>query len=369
METRPGIESLCCVNAECKDYGRRGQENVRVRKVYGRDQIRYLRCKSCGEEFSERKGTALYQCKIAEVKAVAVIDHVDSGCGVNVTARLVGVNRGTVSRLIKHNGRVDRQLHDGLVQGITPRVLEFDEKWSYTGHKHHTEADGEGEGGDRWDVNCLDPETKLLISVIPGPRTAETITASVADAHQRLQPGLTPPAIFTDGEAAYVDAIRHVFGTPYPAPRSSHRGRPPLPIIRIPQSLVYTQIVKHRSGQRVVKVDIRPVFGKSKLPALLHRLGWHLPNTSAIERFNLTDRTRNCRKARKTICFSKSCRVHDATTFISALRYNFHHCHRSLQLKLEDGSILKRTPAMAAGLSSHPFSTLELLRLCPVGLR
>ena len=117
METRPGIESLCCVNAEGKDYGRRGQENVRVRKVYGRDQIRYLRCKSCGEEFSERKGTALYQCKIAEVKAVAVIDHVDSGWGVNVTARLVGVNRGTVSRLIKHNGREDCQLHDGLVQG------------------------------------------------------------------------------------------------------------------------------------------------------------------------------------------------------------------------------------------------------------
>lgn len=121
----------------------------------------------------------------------------------NVTARLVRVNRGTVSRLIKHNGREDCQLHDGLVQGIPPQVLEFDEKWSYTGHKHHTEADGEGEGGDRWDVNCLDPETKLLISVIPGPRTAETITASVADAHQRLQPGLTPPAIFTDGEAAY----------------------------------------------------------------------------------------------------------------------------------------------------------------------
>jgi hypothetical protein len=29
---------------------------------------------------------------------------------------------------------------------------------------------------------------------------------------------------------------------------------------------------------------------------------------------------------------------------------------------------MKRTPAMAAGLADHLFSTLELLRLCPLGL-
>jgi hypothetical protein len=29
---------------------------LKLRKTYGKDQIRYLHCASCGEEFSERKG-------------------------------------------------------------------------------------------------------------------------------------------------------------------------------------------------------------------------------------------------------------------------------------------------------------------------
>lgn len=52
-------ESLACVNDECEAYGQKGQGNLRVRKVYREDEIRYLRCGFCGKEFSERKGTAL----------------------------------------------------------------------------------------------------------------------------------------------------------------------------------------------------------------------------------------------------------------------------------------------------------------------
>jgi hypothetical protein len=36
-----------------------GQDNLTVRKIYGQDRIRLLRCRTCGEEFSERRGTAL----------------------------------------------------------------------------------------------------------------------------------------------------------------------------------------------------------------------------------------------------------------------------------------------------------------------
>ena len=73
MEARVDLKSLCCLNAECKEYGQRGKENLRVRKEYGQDQIRYLRCSICGEEFSERKGTALWNSKIAESKVVSII--------------------------------------------------------------------------------------------------------------------------------------------------------------------------------------------------------------------------------------------------------------------------------------------------------
>ena len=95
------MENLCCLNAQCNAYGQRGQANLRVRKIYGADRIRYLRCGCCGEEFSERKGTALFNCKIGEAQAISVIEHLDSACGLNATARLVGVSKDAVRRLLR----------------------------------------------------------------------------------------------------------------------------------------------------------------------------------------------------------------------------------------------------------------------------
>ena len=118
----------------------------------------------------------------------------------------------------------------------------------------------------------------------------------------------------------------------------------------------------------MVKVDIRPIFGKSKLKTVVKALGWNQANTSAIERFNLTDRLRNGRKARKTLAFSKRIDLHDSMSWITAVRYNFLHPHRSLRRRMPDGQWVHRTPAMAAGLANHPYSTMELLRICPVGM-
>ena len=61
-------------------------------------------------------------------------------------------------------------------------------------------------------------------------------------------------------------------------------GRPPAAVLRVPQDLVYAQVVKHRRGGRVKKVEIRPIFGKTKLPQVVAALEWKQANTSALER-------------------------------------------------------------------------------------
>lgn len=53
--TRPLLASLACVVETCDLYGQVGQNNLTIRKMYGQDQIRYLRCRACRQEFSERK--------------------------------------------------------------------------------------------------------------------------------------------------------------------------------------------------------------------------------------------------------------------------------------------------------------------------
>jgi len=370
MLPRPDLEELCCLNSECTLYGQKQANNLVVRKTYGSDQIRYLRCRCCGEEFSERKETALFNLKISEAKAVSVLDHLDVGCGVVTTAELVHVSKDTVSRLIRVTGRVSRKIHDCKIRDVRPLAIQCDEKWSYAVKKqrHLTQKDDITQAGDRWDINSIDPQTKLLISLVPGSRSVENVQQLMTDTASRLAPDAPKPAFFTDGAPFYPDLILQTFGHYYVPPRTYTRGRPKAPILRVPHDLVYAQVVKTRQNGRIINVEVRPIFGKNKLPTVIKALGWQKANTSAIERFNLTDRCRNRRKARKTLAFSKRARFHDWMSWISAVRYNFYHPHRSLRQKNAQGQWLKRTPAMAAGLVDHIFSATELLRLCPCGL-
>lgn len=363
MTPKKSIDSLCCLNTECKEYGQTGRKNLSVRKIYGKDNIRYLRCHFCCQEFSERKGTGLFNLKIREEKAVSVIEHLDSGCGVVNTCRLVGVSKETVRRLIMTVGKSSMDIHNILVRNVNATALQFDEKWSFTGKKKANikPEDEEGSNGDRWDINGIDPVSKLLLTLISGPRTAENIHAAVKDSFSRLSTESGIPPIFTDGEVSYVEAIKQTFGKVYPVSRKSIYGPTPSPIIRVPHNLVYAQIIKHRQGGKIKHVEIRPIFGKGKLEQVVQSLGWNKPNTSSIERFNLTDRSRNRRKVRKTLSFSKKQSYHDSMSWINSVLYNFYHTQRGLGQPWE-----RKTPAMASGIADHRYSTLELLRLCPI---
>jgi transposase-like protein len=127
---RPDLTTLACVNAECQVFRRAGANNLVLRKVYGHDGIRRLRCRMCGEEFSARRGTALFNTKLSEGKAEEVISHLDEGCSVRATARLVHGAKETVARWLRVAGRHAQRFHDQHVHGLTPIALDFDEHWS-----------------------------------------------------------------------------------------------------------------------------------------------------------------------------------------------------------------------------------------------
>ena len=116
--TRPPLTILACTNAEFELYGKQNQGNLRVRKVYGLDRIRYLRCGVCKEEFSERKGTVLWNCKIDEERAIAVAEHLGEGCSFKTTARLVRVDPDTVRRLNRLLGQHSKLFHDERAQEL-----------------------------------------------------------------------------------------------------------------------------------------------------------------------------------------------------------------------------------------------------------
>ena len=109
------LHHFCCLNAACADYGKRDAGNLTVPMRYGPHQRRLLRCRTCKQRFSERKGTPLFDCRLPHGQLLDVLRHLADGCGVRQTARLVGVCKDTVVRLAKVAGRHARQLHDELV--------------------------------------------------------------------------------------------------------------------------------------------------------------------------------------------------------------------------------------------------------------
>jgi len=68
------------------------------------------------------------------------------------------------------------------------REVQFDEKWAFVGKKQkHCDPDdpADTERGDNWDHVAFDPTHRLVLSVVPGKRTAAQTEALVKDVHAR----------------------------------------------------------------------------------------------------------------------------------------------------------------------------------------
>lgn len=109
------LDRFCCQNPQCSDYGLRGRDNLRVAFRYGKERRCMLACRTCQQRFSERKGTALFGSRLPHDRALAVFEHLQDGCGVRQTARLVGVDKDTAVRYALRAGTHARQAHDELV--------------------------------------------------------------------------------------------------------------------------------------------------------------------------------------------------------------------------------------------------------------
>jgi hypothetical protein len=187
-----------------------------------------------------------------------------------------------------------------------------------------------------------------------GKRTYDQTLALVQDTKSRLRQGYLP-AIFTDAFVSYESALVEVFGRRYPP-----AGRNRCPVIRWPQGLAYGQGKKRSQGGRVEGIEVRAVHGKARLEPVLYLLGYKQSNTSVVERQNGTSRLRNQHKVRKTLAFSKATRYHRWMSWLSVGLYNFCRSHSSLKIS-QESQVTHRSPAMAAGLTDHLWSTRQWL--------
>jgi IS1 family transposase len=323
---RPALETLACVNERCALYGQKDRDNLTIRKTYGKDEIRYLRCQCCGEEFSERKRTALWNTKVSEEKAVAIADHLAEGCSLKATGRLVNVHPSVVRRLNREVGLHAEAFHDERVHGLEVVALEADERHGYAHDK----------GQPQWEAEVIDPESKFVVSQVQGRREESLIRRLLEDAAARLA-NRQDLVLFTDGEASYASLFPEIFGQAYRPSRQGCRGRFPDLRYRIPRTLAHVQIIKQREGQRLVAVDIRYAHGSQRcVQQALDYLGYTVPNTSAIERRNGTARRMSAHQVRKSLAFARRPDTKIALGWSGLTVYNWCRPQRSLRLPLSE---------------------------------
>jgi IS1 family transposase len=243
----------------------------------------------------------------------------------------------------------------------------MDEKWAFVGKKQrrcHDDNPADDRLGDCWDHVALDPAHRLVLSAVPGKRTAQNVRALVQDVKRRTGDRLLN-LITTDEYPPYKQAILDAYGDEAVPPRTGKPGRPKAPYKTPPGDLRYATVHKTRRKGRVVKIDCRAVFGdRLGVEQALNRSPVSRKiNTAFIERQNGTDRHRNARKVRKTYRFSKDPRVHDAMTYFSLYSYHFCWPVRTLRINDPPNGCPPRTPAMAAGLTDHLWPLAEWLTL------
>jgi transposase-like protein len=188
---RPPIETLACPYSDCQLYAASGAGNLYVRKVYGKDHIRYLRCRACAREFSERKNTALFNTKIEESKAVSVAEHLAEGVSTKGTSRLVGVSAEAIRRLRSNIGEHARDFHDEYVREVEASAVQMDERYGYVKSK----------GEPFWEATAIDPESRLLIGFVGGRRDERLITELMQTTRNRLHDP-TDLVLMSDGHGS-----------------------------------------------------------------------------------------------------------------------------------------------------------------------
>jgi IS1 family transposase/transposase-like protein len=320
--THPPLESLACVTPECELYGQPSQNNLSIRKWYGKNNhIRYLRCKVCQKEFSERKNTPLWNSKIPEERAISIAEHLAEGCSTQSTVRLTKSDISTVNRLPEKLGKHAQTYHNQHVQDIEISTLQADERHGFVGGKQQP----------HWEGELIDPQSKFVISHIQGKRDNDLIYQLLADGASRLRNRHTI-ALFTDGLVAYRRFFPELFGMPYQPQKRHKLGRPRKTAYRVPHTLAHVQIIKHRAGRRLKALEIRYTHGsKKRINQALDTLGYQVPNTSCIERCNATARSMSAAQVRKTLAFAKRDDTKVALGWWATTVYNWCRTHRSLK--------------------------------------
>ena len=252
--------------------------------------------------------------------------------GINACVRMTGIHKTTILKLLADLGTACQEFHDEKVRGLTCKRIQCDEIWAFC-HSKEKNVSEDHRGvfgfGDVWTWTAIDADTKLMVSWLAGDRDLHYANIFMQDVADRLTHRIS---LTTDGLRSYLDAVYNAFGN----------------------DIDYTMLIKiygpDKSGAGrysppvVTGIKHEPICGNPEPDAI---------NTSFVERSNLTMRMQMRRYTRLTNGHSKKVENHIHMNAAFFTYYNFCRVHMTI----------KKTPAMAAGISDHRWTLEDLIGL------
>ena len=366
-------ETLYCPNIQCEHYGKPFKIGCLVRNGSSRGEPQ-ARCRACGSSVTLCYGTAYYGLEADPVKFETALRALAEGNSLRATARIVEVDKDTVGAWLDRGARQGRAVLLSLWRNLSVTECQLDELWSFI-HTKEEHLPGAQEYfktyGDAWVWLAFAPVWRLVLGLVIGKHDqtyADRLLQQVAWVTDETVPFFT-----SDQWPAYTQALLNVYGEWYCPPRQGTRGPHPQPRQRPRADLLYAQVIKQRRKGRIVGIRTAIIFGTPDV--VVARLAQspvsQTINTSFVERDNLTQRPQNRRLTRRTTGFSKKLSEFEKQLWWSLAYYHFMLPHKSLRRRLPvaeptRGSGSPRrwcpiTPAMAAGLTDHIWTTQELL--------
>lgn len=130
------VDKYFCVNDQCSHYGLRGKGNIVKAGVYGKSKRQLLQCHVCKRRFSETRNTAFFGSKYSEETIRRIVLCVAEGNGVRSTARILGLSKDAVNRIIKITGEHCDNVLSNLLQSMSLEQCQVDELWSFIRKKN-----------------------------------------------------------------------------------------------------------------------------------------------------------------------------------------------------------------------------------------
>lgn len=271
-------------------------------------------------------------------KARARILHMlVEGNSLRATARMVGVSRNTVDKLLKDVGSACLDYQDKALRDLPCERVQCDEIWSFVYSKDKNvpaEKQGEFGYGDVWTWTAICADTKLVPCWHVGRRDIPAATEFMDDLAGRLANRVQ---LSTDGHKPYLHAVPRAFGY---------------------NKIDHGVIVKLYGTERDERTN---KYSPDKCTGVRKSVARGRPkkkdiSTSYVERQNLTMRMSMRRFARLSNAFSKKLENHMHAISLHYMFYNFGRIHQTLKV----------TPAMAAGVTDHVWSLEEIAALAPI---